>query len=150
MAKLSQKVIEALFDLQQNGWKGFVVSSSSMLPALKPGDTVTMRDPVPGCISAGDVVVYRDKEEFKIVHRITKIFGRVVTTAGDAVDSYDDPVDISDIIGIVNEVPRKRPPSKIFRFFRMIMRRFFPPAIFLWYRNIYKSVNNGGRHGKRT
>lgn len=119
MRKISDKVLEAIFELKEQGYKGYIVSSSSMYPALKEGEIIKIRPVLPGDIRIGQVVVY-ESGDWKIAHRIVKITGEKIVTAGDAVNEYDDPVGITSVIGIV-DTPLKRPHSLTFRFLRSLL-----------------------------
>lgn len=123
MRNIPENVINSLFDLIERGREGFVVCSCSMVPVLKPGDIVTVRKVSPDDVSEGDVVVYVNADGLKIVHRVVKICGGTVITAGDASDMYDDPVNISDIAGIVDHVPRCKAPARFFRIVRRLFRK---------------------------
>jgi signal peptidase I len=76
------------------------VSGGSMLPAVWPGDVITVRPHNIATLRPGHVVLYR-REGRLVPHRITCIRGGVLTTRGDSVGNDDPPVSESDLVGQV-------------------------------------------------
>jgi hypothetical protein len=82
------------------------VSGASMLPAVWPGDVITVRPRHIAALQPGQVVLYR-REGMLVPHRITRIRGGVLTTRGDSVGHDDPPVRESDLVGQVVCVEHK-------------------------------------------
>ncbi len=88
----------------------FVARGSSMLPAIYPGDCLTVRafdGRVPRC---GDVVLCRIADGFR-VHRIVRILGevsaRLYVLRGDALTDEDAPVGSGELLGRVTLSERR-------------------------------------------
>ena len=81
------------------------VTGASMLPALVPGDVITVRHPASGELQAGDVVLYR-RNNGLTAHRIVRIAKGYVVTRGDSVPSLDPPVPLDEVIGRVASLSR--------------------------------------------
>jgi len=80
---------------------------TSMLPALWPGDLLTIAPFIAAQAVAGDIVlVVRDDRFF--IHRLTQIGGGTADwiTRGDAMAVCDPPVSVDQIIGRVSKVRR--------------------------------------------
>ena len=75
-----------------------VVLSGSMEPTLSKGDLIFVRQA--GELHTGDIVVYQS-ENMLVVHRIITIDGDTVVTQGDANNAADDPIDLSQVKGVV-------------------------------------------------
>ncbi len=101
----------------------FVVASSSMHPALKIGDKITVEPIDSDLIQIGQVVVFKSRSDRLIVHRVVKKEGFVLVTAGDSLRKFDFPIHIYDVIGIVKDLKVNKPLSKCFRLFRALKRR---------------------------
>jgi len=123
MVKVSQKVVNSILDLYQDGSNGYVVASSSMVPALNPGDRVEVEPVSIEEIKVGMVIVFRNEFDKLIVHRVVKKSGDTVITAGDSVRRYDSPVNIGDIIGKVKGLEIADPLSMFKRLLRAAKRR---------------------------
>lgn len=100
-----------------------LVASSSMEPVLKPGDKITVEFVDPDDIVQGMVIVF-EKDKRKIVHRVIKISGEVLITAGDNVRKFDKPIHISQVIGKVKGLKIIKPLNKLERFLRAVKRHF--------------------------
>jgi len=81
------------------------VAGASMLPAVWPGDVITVRPRDIAALQPGQVVLYR-REGMLVLHRITRIRGAVLTTRGDSARRDDPPVKESDLLGQVVCVER--------------------------------------------
>lgn len=101
----------------------FTVASSSMTPALKTGDKITVEPVKTDNISVGQVIVFKSISGKMIVHRIIKKNGFVIITAGDSNRKYDEPVHIFDVIGTVKGTVGKKPHSTFFRICRAVKRK---------------------------
>jgi signal peptidase I len=76
------------------------VAGASMLPAIWPGDVITVRPRNIAALRRGQVVLFR-REGMLAAHRITRIHGGLLTTRGDSL-RHDDPlVGESDLVGQV-------------------------------------------------
>ncbi len=118
MIHLPDKVLDSLLDNDD-----LVVASSSMEPVLKPGDKIKVDSIDPDKISTGQVIVFKDKSGKLIVHRVIKRSNFVLTTAGDNIRKFDDPVHIHDVVGVVKDLERKISLSKYSRILRAVKRR---------------------------
>lgn len=79
-----------------------VVLTGSMEPTIKTTDLIVVEKT--DDYQLHDIVVYQDKNTL-VVHRIVKIEGNTITTAGDANDgSTDAPIDVSAIQGEVVDI----------------------------------------------
>jgi hypothetical protein len=93
----------AIAELWKRERRKFTTSfgGTSMLPTIAPGQQVVVecgRDPV-----VGDVVVFR-RDDRVTVHRLTARAGNSLLTWGDANWLPDEPVDSSDVVGVVPDV----------------------------------------------
>lgn len=73
-----------------------VVLSGSMEPALSVNDLVVVKKA--DIYEEGDVVIYQERQSL-IIHRIVKIDGDSVITKGDANNTEDEPISLSQIKG---------------------------------------------------
>lgn len=73
-----------------------VVLSSSMEPEMSVNDLVFVR--VQESYSVGDIIVFQDGGML-VIHRIIAIDGDEITTCGDANDTADPPIAVSDVKG---------------------------------------------------
>jgi signal peptidase I len=100
--------------LQVTGW--------SMLPAVRPGDTLLVERASSNAVSEGDIVLYgRDRRLF--AHRVVTKSGqpgdRHVVTRGDAMPAPDTPVTEDELLGKVSFILRNGKciePGKSLRF----------------------------------
>jgi signal peptidase I len=105
-AQLRATCCELAFDVaRSSGEARLRVSGVSMLPAVWPGDVVTVQHKNPGELLPGQIVVYR-RDELLIVHRITKNSGDHLITRGDARPFNDPPVRAIEILGHVISIHR--------------------------------------------
>ena len=75
-----------------------VVMSGSMEPTLSKGDLIFVRKAEE--LHTGDIVVYQS-DNMLVVHRIITLYGDTVVTQGDANNAADDPIDVSQVKGVV-------------------------------------------------
>lgn len=109
----------AIAELWKRERRTFTTSfgGTSMLPTIAPGQQVVVecgRDPV-----VGDVVVFR-RDDRVMVHRLTARAGSWLLTWGDANRLPDEPVDSSQVVGVVPSVARG--PRT---FLRLVLPRVF-------------------------
>jgi signal peptidase len=76
------------------------VTGLSMLPAIWPGDVLTVRRQAPDELKPGHIVLYR-RGETLTAHRIVQIADEHLLTRGDCVPSLDIPVGFNDVVGQV-------------------------------------------------
>src|SRR5271169_960249 len=76
------------------------VTGASMMPAIWPGDVITVRRREITGLQPGQVVLYRRNEKL-MAHRIVSIQGNILTTRGDSLLRDDPAITGSDIIGEV-------------------------------------------------
>ena len=119
----SEKIVTSLLQLCKNQKEGMVVFGASMLPVLKPGDIITIEKIGSKNICKGQVIVFETGQGKLIIHRVVKVSGNTLITAGDNADELDEPIRICDVMGIVREVEIKKPLSRPVRFFRKVIRK---------------------------
>lgn len=91
--------------LQRFGQVTIRVTGSSMLPALRPGDELTIRRRSISEARTGEIAVFvRDDRLF--AHRIVAQEPRCLVTRGDAVPSPDAPVSEAELLGVAVSVSR--------------------------------------------
>jgi len=94
----------------------FVARGSSMLPAIYPGDCLTVRSFGDGAPRCGDIVLCRRGHEFR-VHRVVRILGEGSATLyvlrGDALTDEDAPVRRGEILGRVTSIERRGKSLKL-------------------------------------
>jgi signal peptidase I len=88
------------------------VAGASMVPALWPGDLVTVRRPDLSELQPGSIVVFRQNERL-VVHRLMHWVGDRVVTRGDARPRRDQPVKASEVIGRVDSALRNGRPVNL-------------------------------------
>jgi signal peptidase len=76
------------------------VSGASMMPAVWPGDVITVRRRDVAELRPGQIVLYRQEQKL-VAHRIVCVRGDRVTTRGDSLRYDDPPIRESDIVGQV-------------------------------------------------
>ncbi|HMH12541.1 MAG TPA: S26 family signal peptidase [Edaphobacter sp.] len=76
------------------------VSGASMIPAVWPGDVITVRRRDFAELQPGQIVLYRQEEKL-VAHRIACVRGDRLTTRGDSLCYDDPPIRESDIVGQV-------------------------------------------------
>lgn len=81
------------------------VTGASMVPALWPGDLLTIYRCDLSALQLGSIVAFRQNQKL-IVHRLMRCSGGQFATRGDALPCFDEPVSPSDIIGRVESVIR--------------------------------------------
>lgn len=119
------------------------VSGASMVPTIRPGDTLLVEDVVRGEVPVGEIVVFTRAGRL-IVHRVvgtSRHRGRAyLVTRGDRAHREDAPVSPSDLLGRVSAIERRGkrscPRSRRERMQRAIARllRFSSRAtsLYLW------------------
>lgn len=92
--------------LRRFGSARLTVTGASMLPAIWPGDVVTVRSCEPAELRPGEVVSFW-RGEFLVSHRIQSLLGGgVVITRGDSARHCDPPLNPADILGCVVAIER--------------------------------------------
>jgi signal peptidase I len=81
------------------------VTGASMLPAVWPGDLVTVQPSNIAALQPGQIVSYR-REQRLITHRIKCIFDGHLIVQGDSVRQCDAPVSASEVVGQVTCILR--------------------------------------------
>ena len=85
------------------GYGGAVVLSGSMEPAIKVDELIIVK--TANSYEPGDVVVYQNGT-ILVVHRIMAMDGETVITRGDANNTNDDPVELSQVKGkVIAHIP---------------------------------------------
>jgi len=82
------------------------VTGSSMLPAIWPGDVVTIAERHLADVRPGEVAAFARGGRL-FVHRVVSIDGDHLVTQGDTVPSADAPVSPADLLGVVAGVSRQ-------------------------------------------
>jgi signal peptidase I len=97
------------------------VTGQSMLPAILPGDLLTVRREPPQSLQPGQVVLFQ-RDQKLTAHRIVRVAGEEIVTRGDSVPTSDLPVPLSDVLGLVIAIQRNgRPVSLRFSFWKRAM-----------------------------
>jgi hypothetical protein len=96
--------VKALLD---SGKLQFRATGTSMLPALWPGDLVTIQSAGIAAIGAGEIVLCRVGRSL-CLHRVVQNVGVCLITRGDFVPEPDPPVHPSEILGRLVAVRRGR------------------------------------------
>jgi len=81
------------------------VTGLSMLPAIWPGDVLTVRSQSPDLLEPGQIILYHRNGKLT-AHRIVRVSGEELITQGDCVPSFDQPVQFSEIVGQVAGISR--------------------------------------------
>ena len=76
------------------------VTGASMIPAVWPGDVITVRSTSLVDLQPGQIVLHR-REEKLIAHRVTRIHDNLLITQGDSIPYEDPPVNEADMVGLV-------------------------------------------------
>jgi signal peptidase I len=76
------------------------VTGASMIPAIWPGDVISVRRRKLAALQVGKIVLYRRGENLT-AHRITSIRGARLVTRGDSLPHNDPSISESDIVGEV-------------------------------------------------
>lgn len=100
--------------LRSTGWVRLAALGNSMLPALWPGDFVTIQAASLDQIQTGDVVLFARDRRFFIHRALRKVQLRSETrllTRGDAMPKADAPVAAEELLGKVVFVERGSRPS---------------------------------------
>lgn len=85
------------------------VSGASMVPALWPGDLLTVRSCCPSELAPNSIIVFRQDQQL-VVHRLIHRIGDEIVTRGDARRQLDKAVEPSQIVGRVEIVMRNGRP----------------------------------------
>lgn len=109
----------------------FKATGSSMMPVIRPGDTLTVV-PCPGiCVRPGQVICFRHGDEMR-VHRVLSVKqdeNRISLSArGDAVNAFTETVRREDVLGLVTAAVRGGKPVNVnppFRRLRASLRSLF-------------------------
>jgi hypothetical protein len=81
-------------------------TGSSMIPAIWPGDVLTVRGRRVGEAQTGEIAVFA-RERRLFAHRVVAADGSRLITQGDALPLPDEPVTSSELLGVVVAVARK-------------------------------------------
>jgi hypothetical protein len=95
----------AAASLRASGSLTMRVLGASMVPAIQPGETITVRRAEMAQARLGDVVLCKRDGRF-FVHRIVSHRGHAIVTRGDAVRAWDPPAGPDEFLGIVTCAPR--------------------------------------------
>jgi len=88
------------------------VAGTSMVPALWPGDLVTVRNCQPSELAPDSIVVFRQNQRL-VVHRMLRREAGRIVTRGDARPCLDPPVPADQIIGCVEAATRNGRPVRL-------------------------------------
>ena len=100
----------ALEVLRQFGLVRLKVTGSSMLPAILPGDVLTLERCEPAVVGVGELVAF-EREGNLVVHRLVERQGDFLLTQGDALPRPDDLVPAANVRAKVARVERRRRTS---------------------------------------
>jgi hypothetical protein len=76
-----------------------------MLPAILPGDLLTVRRGTPESLQPGQIVLFQRNQKLT-AHRIVRVIGGQLVTQGDSVPSLDLPIPLSEVLGLVTAIRR--------------------------------------------
>lgn len=82
------------------------VAGSSMLPAVRPGDVLTVRRQESPRVAAGDIVLFARQSRL-FAHRVLRHSGAMLITRGDALPAQDPPVSSAELLGVVTSISRE-------------------------------------------
>ena len=91
--------------LRQGGSITLSVTTASMFPLIRPGDSVSVASVRSGDLRPGDLVLIDSGDEF-VVHRLLAMSTRSALTRGDHSRRFDEPVPMDWIIGKVLKIIR--------------------------------------------
>jgi hypothetical protein len=91
--------------VREAGSASLKVTGLSMLPAIWPGDVLTVRSQSPDLLLPGQIILYQRNGRLT-AHRIIRVAGDELITQGDCVPSLDQPVSASEVLGRVVAVCR--------------------------------------------
>jgi signal peptidase I len=112
-AHLQSACCDLIADIARNqGQVQLKVAGASMVPALWPGDLVTVRSCETSELQPGTIVVFRQNERL-VVHRLMHWASDRVVTRGDARPRHDQPVKASEVIGRVESAVRNGRPVNL-------------------------------------
>ena len=80
------------------GYTFFEVATGSMSPTIEIGDVVIVK--ISNDVKENDIIVYQEENNF-ITHRLIKIEEDKIITKGDANNTEDKPIEITQILGSV-------------------------------------------------
>jgi signal peptidase I len=87
------------------------VQGTSMMPAIRPGDTIEVERTHPRQIAAGDIVLYAREGRFfahRVIRRGQTVRGTQLVTQGDRLQAADPPVSPEELLGRVTFIERGR------------------------------------------
>lgn len=87
------------------------VQGTSMMPAIRPGDTIEVRRTHPREISPGEIVLYSREGRFfahRVIRRSNTATGTHFVTQGDRLQAPDEPVSAAELLGRVTFIERGR------------------------------------------
>lgn len=85
------------FHISLFGIRFFKVATGSMTPYLKINDVIVVKSSKN--LKINDVITYKDINENYITHRIIEMNGEEIVTKGDANNTTDDPIKITNVVG---------------------------------------------------
>jgi signal peptidase len=106
--------------LRSSGELRLRVSGASMLPAIWPGDILTVHAADAGGVKPGEIVVY-SRDDRLVTHRVVENRGGLLITRGDAAPKNDPPVSAGELLGHVvsivhlseNSAPPRSEPLRL-------------------------------------
>jgi len=112
-AHLQSACCDLIADVARNqGQVQLKVAGASMVPALWPGDLVTVRSCDSSELQPGTIVVFRQNERL-VTHRLMYWAGDCAVTRGDARPRYDQPVKAGEVLGRVDSALRNGRPVNL-------------------------------------
>lgn len=127
-AHLQSACCELVTDVVRSaGSASLGVMGCSMLPAIRPGDVLTVERHKSGELQPGQIILYNHDGKLT-AHRIIRVSDECLSTQGDSLPSRDLPVRRSEVVGRVTgicrngrPVPLRRSPGQ--RVLAAILRR---------------------------
>ncbi len=90
------------------------VNGLSMMPAIWPGDVLSVRRQAPGELRPGQILLFQ-RDGRLTAHRLIRIEGDRLITRGDALSWFDQPVNAAEVVGQVAGISRNRRVVKLKR-----------------------------------
>jgi signal peptidase I len=85
------------------------VTGQSMLPAIRPGDLLTVQRHSPQGLQPGQIILIQRNQKLT-AHRVVRVCGEQLVTRGDSVPSLDPPIPASEVVGVVTAIHRNGRP----------------------------------------
>jgi len=110
LAKYEQACCDLVVDVIRNaGSASLRVTGCSMLPAIWPGDVVTVERHASNQLQPGRIILF-SRDGRLTTHRIVRVSQEHIVTRGDSLPALDVPVQHTDVVGQVAGICRNGHP----------------------------------------